>query len=83
MSSAPLRDLAGGPDREQDPLGTLPYKLLTPIQVAELLGVGRSTVYELLASGDIPSVRVGRSRRVPLGSVEKYVEARLAEAQDG
>ena len=81
MTTPPLRDASDDSDREQDPVGTVPFRLLTPLQVAELLNIGRSTVYELLASGDLPSVRVGRSRRVPLGSVEEYVKS-LAEAQD-
>ena len=36
--------------------------LLRPHEAAEL----RSTVYELIASGAIPSITIGRSRRVPL-----------------
>lgn len=74
--------VVAGYSEEQDALGTLPYRCLTPVEVAQLLGIGRSTVYELLASGDLPSVRVGRTRRVPLRCVEQYVENRLAESQD-
>jgi excisionase family DNA binding protein len=41
--------------------------LLRPIEVAQLLGIGRSRAYELIAAGDIPGVmRVGRSVRVSL-----------------
>jgi excisionase family DNA binding protein len=36
--------------------------LLRPHEAAELLGLGRSTVDELIASGAIPSITVGRSR---------------------
>ena len=33
--------------------------LLRPAEAAEAIGIGRSKVYELLASGDLPSIRVG------------------------
>ena len=38
---------------------------LTPTEVAEALGIGRSTAYGLISSGAIPSVRIGSSVRVP------------------
>jgi excisionase family DNA binding protein len=47
--------------------------LLTPVEAAALLGVGRSKVYELLKSGQLSSVRIGRSRRVPAEAVHKFV----------
>ena len=39
---------------------------LTVEQTAKLLGIGRSTAYELVRSGDIPSLRLGRRIVVPL-----------------
>ena len=42
--------------------------LLRPNEVAQLLGIGRSKTYEMLAAGIIPSVRIGASvgcRRTP------------------
>jgi excisionase family DNA binding protein len=53
--------------------------LLTAIEAAEVLGVGRSTVYELIAAGQIESVRIGRSRRIPRAALVAYV-ARLRGA---
>lgn len=47
--------------------------LLTVVEAARLLGVGRSTAYELLASGELESVHIGRSRRIPVAAVESYV----------
>jgi excisionase family DNA binding protein len=48
-------------------------KLLTPEQVGDCLHVGRTRVYELLASGAIRSVKIGRLRRVPEECVREYV----------
>jgi excisionase family DNA binding protein len=54
--------------------------LLTPERVAERLDVGRTTVYGLLSAGELESVRIGRSRRIPAEAVEGYV-ARLRAAE--
>ena len=48
--------------------------LLRPIEAAEALGVGRSTIYELVAEGTVPSVRLGRLLRVPAASLRDLVE---------
>ena len=37
------------------------------------LGVGKTTVYKLLKTGDLSSVRIGRSRRIPAAHVAGYV----------
>ncbi|MRX42353.1 helix-turn-helix domain-containing protein [Agromyces kandeliae] len=38
--------------------------LYSPESAARLLGVGRSTVYELLADGSLASLKIGRARRI-------------------
>ena len=48
--------------------------LLKPEEAAALLGIGRSKLYELLAAGEIESVRIGSSRRVPMKGLHDYVE---------
>ena len=47
--------------------------LLRPEEVAQALGVGRSTVYELLRTGELRSVKIGTSRRIPTAAVVEYV----------
>jgi len=39
---------------------------LTVEQAAKVLGIGRSTAYELVHTGDIPSLRLGRRIVVPV-----------------
>lgn len=53
--------------------------MLTPEEVADALGIGRSTVYDLLRLNAIASVKIGRSRRVPVVAVREYAE-RLTQA---
>ena len=43
--------------------------LLRPIEICDALGVSRTKAYELIASGTIPSVRLGRSIRVPVEAI--------------
>jgi excisionase family DNA binding protein len=49
---------------------------LTVEEAARRLSVGRTTMYALLASGEIPSVMIGRLRRIPAEALNEYVVAR-------
>ena len=51
--------------------------LLKPAEVNEILGLGRSKVYELLACGDLPSIRIGRCIRIPKSSLEGWIKERI------
>jgi excisionase family DNA binding protein len=51
--------------------------LLSPDELARELGVGRTTAYGLLWTGQIPSVTIGRLRRVRREDVDRFVAARL------
>ncbi|MBC9731355.1 helix-turn-helix domain-containing protein [Streptomyces sp. TRM68367] len=53
---------------------------LTVEEAARRLGVGRTTMYALLASGEIPSVTIGRLRRIPAEALSDYVAARVQVA---
>jgi len=53
----------------------LPRLALSPEESAEAIGVGRTTIYELLASERIPSIRVGRRRVVPMWAIEAFLAA--------
>jgi len=57
--------------------------LLRPPEVAEVLGIGRSKVYELLAQGALPLVRVGRSIRVSAVELRRWVEDETRKGQPG
>ncbi|WP_322751051.1 MULTISPECIES: helix-turn-helix domain-containing protein [unclassified Frankia] len=56
--------------------------LLTVDETAALLGVGRSTIYDLIRGHRLESVRIGRARRVPRAAVLAYVD-RLRGLCDG
>ena len=52
--------------------------LLTPMEAADALGIGRSKLYELLSAGTIPSVRIGTCRRIPATALSDFIEAMAA-----
>ncbi|MEV7118249.1 helix-turn-helix domain-containing protein [Kitasatospora griseola] len=53
---------------------------LTVEEAARRLGVGRTTMYALVASGEVPSVTIGRLRRVPAEALKEYMAARTRAA---
>ena len=54
--------------------------LLTVEQAGHELGISRTQVFGLLKSGELESVKIGRSRRARAGAVDSYV-ARLRSEQ--
>jgi excisionase family DNA binding protein len=52
--------------------------LLLPEEVAEIIGVGRTKVYELMGSGLLRSVKIGGSRRVPRVAVDEFIAELVA-----
>ena len=53
--------------------------LLRPVEAAEAIGIGRSKVYELLASGELPSIRIGNSVRVPIDKLREWIDRKTTE----
>ena len=47
--------------------------LLRPEEVAQALSIGRSTVFALMRSGELRSVKIGKARRVPVDAMTEYV----------
>lgn len=49
-------------------------ELLRAEEVAGVLAVARSTVFELLRTGELPAVRIGRAVRVPRKALDRWIE---------
>lgn len=49
--------------------------LYTPEEAATVLRFGRSTVYELMANGELKFVKRGRSRRIKRSDLEAFVDS--------
>lgn len=54
----------------------------SPLQVAELLGVCRETIYRRVADGEIPHVRVGNKIRIHRTTLGKFVKPGRAKQAD-
>ena len=53
--------------------------LVSPEEAASMLSVARSTVYVLMASGELRRVKIGKARRLRIEDIEAFVD-RLAGA---
>jgi excisionase family DNA binding protein len=49
--------------------------LLTVTEASQVLAISRSKLYELLNSGHLPSVHIGRSRRIRMKDVQDFVDS--------
>lgn len=56
-------------------------KLVTAAEAAVLLGISRSHLYSLVMRGEIPSIKIGRARRIPVTAIERWIARELDEAQ--
>jgi excisionase family DNA binding protein len=54
------------------------FELLTPTEAPPRLSLGRTRLYQLIGSGEIASVRVGKLRRIPARAVRAYVDGLVA-----
>ena len=54
--------------------------LLRPVEAAARLGIGRTKLYELMASGELRSVKIGGARRVSATALTEFVAALDAAA---
>jgi excisionase family DNA binding protein len=58
-------------------------RLLTVAEAAQRLGIGRSHAYIFVLRGQLESVKIGRSRRVPADAIEDFVrKLRSDQAED-
>jgi|SRR5665213_219455 len=55
------------------PLEKVDVQLLTVMEVARSLAIGRSRVYELMYKGELRSVKIGGSRRIRYSDLGEYV----------
>jgi len=61
----------------ESPNEAAPQRLLLRIsEVAETLGIGRTKIYEMIATGELPTIRVGRAVRISVSTLQKWVEER-------
>jgi excisionase family DNA binding protein len=63
-----------------------PAPQIEPLQVevteaALLLGYSRSTIYQMVRSGELPSTLHGSSRRIPVAALRAWIEAHTQQSK--
>jgi excisionase family DNA binding protein len=53
--------------------------LVSVADAAQLLSIGRTAVWELVRKQKIKSVKIGRTRRVPIAAIQDYIQRLLDE----
>jgi excisionase family DNA binding protein len=53
--------------------------VLTIEEAAQRLGIGRTTMYALIKTGQIRTVTIGRLRRIPTFCLDEYVRSLLTD----
>lgn len=57
-------------------------KLLTVAESATYLGISRSLLYSYVLRGEIPSIKIGRARRIPVTALDEFIARELADQAD-
>jgi excisionase family DNA binding protein len=52
----------------------LKEKLLTAVEVSQLLGISRSKAYLLMRQREIPAITIGKNVRVKIEDLEEYIQ---------
>ncbi len=55
--------------------------LLRPREVVASTGLSQVTVYNLIASGELPSVRIGRAIRIPVQAFNDWIERKVNQSE--
>jgi excisionase family DNA binding protein len=53
--------------------------LVSVADAAQLLSIGRTAAWELVRKQKIKSVKIGRTRRVPIAAIQDYIQRLLDE----
>jgi excisionase family DNA binding protein len=53
--------------------------LVTVQEAATMLSIGRTAAWELVRKHTIKSIKIGRTRRVPVAAIQEYIEHLLED----
>ena len=86
MCGVELAHVLTGPSGKAQARAGMPNPYLVPTvsieQAADLLGVGRAAGYKGVKSGDIPSIKIGKRRRVRVADLYAMLCLPLPSAPD-
>ena len=53
---------------------TLRQEWISVVQMQKILGISRTKAYQLVATGEVPAVKIGRVLRVNRGQLDAWLE---------
>lgn len=56
--------------------------VVSPEGAAEMLGLSRGTIYTLMSSGQLPSLKIGRARRIAVSDIHEYIALCAEDSAD-
>jgi excisionase family DNA binding protein len=82
MTADPANQTNKAPAVKRTVLGSPPFSPLTVsvARAAELVGLGKSTVWKLIADGELETVKIGNKRLVLFASLADLIERRRGNA---
>lgn len=77
MSTDNVTEIQGQKARKtrEVPPNALSYR---PFELPELLGIGKTKLFEMIKSGEIASVKLGRTRIIPADAVKALLDRQAA-----
>jgi excisionase family DNA binding protein len=57
--------------------------LLTVDESCEMLHLSRPIVYQLINSGQLRSIKIGKARRIPIDGLRSYIQGALDSQESG
>lgn len=71
------------PDNHENPRApfTRQKLLLSVAEAADMLSMGRTQIYDLVMRRQIASIKIGRSRRIPLAALQTFIREQLQQAE--
>ena len=75
LSSADTMPIHNNPQTTPQAMSLQDYPLvMTPAEAAQALGIGKNSIYALLRSGALKSLRVGRLIKITRSALEEYLQ---------
>ncbi len=65
----------------ENPQEGVTQRLLLRVEAAEQLGIGLTKIYEMISTGELPTIRIGRAVRISASALQKWVEVREQQSQ--
>jgi excisionase family DNA binding protein len=78
-----VRFRTGAADLPQEPKEETEVRVFTVEQAAEVLQVGRDTVYLLIRTRQLSSIKIGKLRRITTRQLADFIESLEEGARDG